>query len=411
MGISRLSMKWLGLLLICTMAGPVSRAQWVKSSVNTYGYSTGSIAVLDSTVLVPVVASGFLRSTDQGTTWTSSSALASIFMILVVYDGAFLAGTSGQGIYRSTDLGVTWDASNTGLSNWNVTALAVCGRNIFAGTDSGLFVTSNGGSMWSRINSPLDTLRISAIAGSSDSIVVGTDSGAFRLFNDGVSWTTVPTPLPKVNINALLIQGSTTFAGVADSRVNREGVYVSTDNGTSWSNGGPDSLFVFTLAGTGQAIFAGGAAGVYLSTNNGKSWKAVSEGLLPQAYVWSLALVGSNILAATNGLGIFHRPLSELVTSVTGESGHQPVAFSLEQNYPNPFNPSTTIRYELPISSRVRLGMYDILGREVSVLVNEWKSAGEYEVKFDGSDLSSGVYFYRLQAGGFVQARKLLLTR
>ena len=86
MGISRLSMKWLGLLVICTMAGPVSRAQWVKASINTYGYSMGSIAVLDSTVLVPVVANGFLCSTDQGVTWTSSSALASIFVILVVYD-------------------------------------------------------------------------------------------------------------------------------------------------------------------------------------------------------------------------------------------------------------------------------------------------------------------------------------
>ena len=71
----------------------------------------------------------------------------------------------------------------------------------------------------------------------------------------------------------------------------------------------------------------------------------------------------------------------------------------------------TTIKYELPKSSEVRLSVYDILGRLVSVLVNEKKGAGIHEVKFDGSGLSSGLYFYRIQAGTFVQTKKLLLLR
>ena len=92
-------------------------------------------------------------------------------------------------------------------------------------------------------------------------------------------------------------------------------------------------------------------------------------------------------------------------------ASEMPKAFALLQNYPNPFNPSTTIKLELPKSSVVRLSVFDILGREVSVLVNERRDAGAYEVKFDGSNLASGVYFYRLQAGSFVQTRKLLLLR
>jgi hypothetical protein len=83
----------------------------------------------------------------------------------------------------------------------------------------------------------------------------------------------------------------------------------------------------------------------------------------------------------------------------------------MAQNYPNPFNPTTTIKYELPKSSMVRLSVYDILGREVSVLVNETVDAGVHEVRFEAAGLASGVYFYRLTAGSFVQTRKLLLVR
>jgi hypothetical protein len=85
--------------------------------------------------------------------------------------------------------------------------------------------------------------------------------------------------------------------------------------------------------------------------------------------------------------------------------------FSLAQNYPNPFNPSTSIKYELPRTSLVRLSVYDLLGREVSVLVNERREAGVHEVKFEGSAFASGVYFYRLTAGDFVATERLLLLK
>ena len=88
-----------------------------------------------------------------------------------------------------------------------------------------------------------------------------------------------------------------------------------------------------------------------------------------------------------------------------------PVSYLLLQNYPNPFNPSTTIKFELPKSSAVRLSVFDILGREVSVLVNEKRDAGVHKVKFDGSNIASGVYLYRLQAGSFVETKKMLVVK
>ena len=100
----------------------------------------------------------------------------------------------------------------------------------------------------------------------------------------------------------------------------------------------------------------------------------------------------------------------ETLTALGGEAD-LPAAFALEQNYPNPFNPSTLIRYQLPEGSDVQLVVFDMLGREVSTLVNERKEAGVYDVRFDASGLASGLYFYRLKAGAFVQTRKLLLIR
>ena len=92
--------------------------------------------------------------------------------------------------------------------------------------------------------------------------------------------------------------------------------------------------------------------------------------------------------------------------------------FSLAQNYPNPFNPSTKIEYSIPHSSLVTLKVYDILGREVATLVNAEKQAGVYKVNFDGNGLSSGVYFYRIEAtpvggqsGNFVETKKLVLIK
>jgi subtilisin family serine protease len=89
----------------------------------------------------------------------------------------------------------------------------------------------------------------------------------------------------------------------------------------------------------------------------------------------------------------------------------RPMRFALEQNYPNPFNPTTTIKFRIPDPTLVTLKIFDMLGREVGVLVNERRVAGEYKVEFDASGLSSGVYFYRLQAGTFVETRKLLLLK
>jgi hypothetical protein len=89
----------------------------------------------------------------------------------------------------------------------------------------------------------------------------------------------------------------------------------------------------------------------------------------------------------------------------------QPAVFYLAQNYPNPFNPSTNIKYSIPSDGNVSLRIYDVLGNEVSSLVDEFKQAGTFDVTFDGTNLSSGVYYYRLIAGEMTTTKKLMLTK
>jgi hypothetical protein len=90
---------------------------------------------------------------------------------------------------------------------------------------------------------------------------------------------------------------------------------------------------------------------------------------------------------------------------------NKPETFVLTQNYPNPFNPSTSIRFDLPKSGNVRLVVFDELGREISVLVDTRLNAGSYTAEFNGSNLSSGVYFYRITAGDFISTKKMILSK
>jgi hypothetical protein len=109
--------------------------------------------------------------------------------------------------------------------------------------------------------------------------------------------------------------------------------------------------------------------------------------------------------------GFLANPMLRGVLVNVGENKELPLSYSLSQNYPNPFNPSTVVSYQLPAASDVKLVVYDLLGREVSVLVNGRKEAGVHEVKFDAGGLASGMYVYRLRAGDYVGVKKLMVLK
>lgn len=99
-----------------------------------------------------------------------------------------------------------------------------------------------------------------------------------------------------------------------------------------------------------------------------------------------------------------------ILTGIRGVEG-VPTEYSISQNYPNPFNPNTKIEIALPIRAQTKVMIYDLLGREVMTLINQELNAGKYEINIDANNLPSGVYFYKIQSGDFIQTKKMILTK
>lgn len=116
------------------------------------------------------------------------------------------------------------------------------------------------------------------------------------------------------------------------------------------------------------------------------------------------------MFAGVDRLGVWKRQV-DTPTDIINGNMLLPEEFILEQNYPNPFNPNTRISWQSPISSWQTLKIYDLLGNEIAILVNEYRVAGTYEIEFNATGLSSGVYFYKLVIGNFTATRKLILVR
>ncbi len=155
-----------------------------------------------------------------------------------------------------------------------------------------------------------------------------------------------------------------------------------------------------------QVLVATTLGGTVYSDDGGTTWMSLSSEIfagltfVSPTTGWTASLTGR--IAKFNG---------DLVTAVVEQISEIPQSFSLAQNYPNPFNSTTTIQFALAKRANVKLKVFDILGREAAVLVDEALEPGAYDVVFDANGLASGVYVYRIQAGAFVETKKLTLLR
>ncbi len=197
------------------------------------------------------------------------------------------------------------------------------------------------------------------------------------------------------------------------------GIYKKT--GSTWSgfstpNGlGGSSAFVTAMDSSG-ALWAGFATqngfnylwhGIFYTTDNGSSWNYAG---LDSISVRALVVYGDTVFAVTYNDGLY------ALTKSGGTNGVRilpstPNAFALAQNYPNPFNPATNLQFTIGSTQAVSLKVYDLLGREVSTLVHEKLNPGSYTIPWNASSFASGVYFYRLESGSFVETKKMVLMK
>ncbi len=370
--------------------------------------------------------------------------------------GHIFAGTSDSGVYRSTDNGDNW--TPTGLTNGVVWSLAInSSGHIFAGTDSGVYRSTNNGDNWAQINTGLTCTLVHSLAiNSSGHIFAGTAwngvwDGVYRSTDNGDNWTL--TGLTDINVFCLAINSSGyIFAGTI-------GVYRSTDNGDNWTPTGLTNGVVWSLAinssghifaaifpvqGTGPAypliqrstnngdnwtfsfeygdgipitdiainynqdVFAGTDSGVFRSTDNGDNWTPINTGLTNTSVICLALNSNGYIFAGTDSNGVYRSTQSTPIKEIKKEI---PSSFELKQNYPNPFNPTTTIEFDIPTSSFVSLKVFNLIGQEVATLVNNELSQGNHKVEWKPDNLSSGLYFYKLETKGYVETKKLILLK
>jgi hypothetical protein len=407
---------------------------WYVSNTGIRYQLVLSLASVGSNIFAGTCVGGIYTSTNNGINWTTvNNGLPNIPINVLASSGVNLfAGVGGTGnlnygIYRSVNNGVNWTPG--GLLHYKITQIVIDGSNIYAGGNSELssetvFHSTDNGNNWTAIGSSFQNITALAVSGSSIFAAYNNDS-LYRTTNNGVNWTGVNNGIPTLyNINALTIIGNHIFAGGI-------GVYLSTNNGNNWtsvSTGLPEAenSYVTRFATSGTYIFAGldyvfqGIPKlIYLSTNYGTTWLNKSQGLDSiSTWIPSMLITNNYIFAGTDissgqgdfGTSVWRRSYSEII-EIKKISTEIPYTFSLFQNYPNPFNPSTNIKYQIPKNSFVSLKVFDLLGREVQTLVNEKQSAGIYEATFDGTNLSSGIYFYKIESPDFSKTMKMVLVK
>jgi photosystem II stability/assembly factor-like uncharacterized protein len=369
----------------------------------------------------------FYRSTNDGNTWDSLLTLPSGTTFtggLITSSGTIFIATNNAGMIRSTDNGVTWTSINTGFTGGEARKPTMSSSGVlFIGSpSSGIFRSTNNGDSWTQINSGLTNLNTASIgidsAGNIFTGVKGTN-GMFKSTDNGDTWTLTSLTTSMRFYSLTVAPNGDIYAGSRydPNAPNPNGLYRSTDNGETWSH--------FGLAGqsinTSGVVFAGGTIytatdtnGVYRSTDGGASWDSVNTGLSSR-YILTFSLHNGYLYAGTYG-GLF-RSVQNVNSVIEQTSGILPDSYLLMQNYPNPFNPTTNIEFQIPPSEGgyrgifVTFKVFDVLGKEVATLVNQELHPGTYSVSWDASNTPSGIYYYQLQSGNYVETRRMTLVR
>ncbi|MFZ1518094.1 MAG: T9SS type A sorting domain-containing protein [Ignavibacteriaceae bacterium] len=385
---------------------------WVQTTI-TISTVTSMTIDLENNIYFTQPLYGIYKSTDDGEHYFQLSTPSARYPKCIKYLNNYLYASSEYGAFRSEDGGANWTVINDGLNNSR--PLCYCINNedkLFAGAIGGkIFYSTNRGDNWIDLSFNFPNYDINCIAvNSSNDVYVGTsDGGIYLLQNNENSWVPMNNGLTSLSINVLLINSNgRIFAGTEGS-----GVYVSTNNGDNWNelNTGLISAFVRDLTiDEREIILVATEKGVFKLENGVTFWDDINSGIDTNwISIYSLAINSEGYLFAGSARP-FYKSTSPF-TSIGYEFVLLRGGYFLSENYPNPFNPSTKINFQLPNAGNVTLKVFDVLGREVATLIDEYKNADSYEVEFNASNMPSGVYFYQLKAGEYIETKKMILIK
>lgn len=411
-------MKKIFIIALLFFAYANIQAQWIVVSDTTFRSEVEAFSDNGFYLYAAIPSKGLYKTSNYGASWTSSYVRinASFANCLASVDSlVFIA--HNMGLAKSTNYGISWDSS--GISS---VSIINAGNYLFMGNDNGVYRSSNFGLNWDLVNNnlPWSVGLIRYFAFSNNNIFLAMDSNSiggnlriYKSINYGTNWSLISQDIPSNRTPYSLYAYENLLLCGTES-----GVYKSTNYGTNWAliPGIPGNigLFSFASSGTKNVFISAWGYGIYISNDYGESFILKNEGL--ESYrCTALYKFGNYLFLGTNPTTlpckVYRRPLNEVI-GVINISTEIPDEYKLYQNYPNPFNPTTSIKYQVESKKHISLIVSDILGKKVTKLVDEKQSPGTYEVTFDGSHLSSGIYFCSLYTDGLlIDCKKMILIK
>ncbi len=288
-----------------------------------------------------------------------------------------------------------------------------------------IYRTNDGGNNWTMLQS-----GVNGVSNAQNSLMIidglfygfGMNNGAARIRiteDNGGSWSNHAVNISGSYTSAIAFKENK-LTGVVATSTSMPNIGRTTDGGNTWNpvnigTGLTGTCKIKWVLGTPVVYIMGENGGIKRSLDNGLTWNSMTTAGVNHLTHFdfvnlSSIIYGYAVSSDGNVIKLIDSVL--IITGSNNNSSKIPEKYALEQNYPNPFNPSTIINYQIPAGSFVKLIIYDVLGREIKTLVNEKQDAGNYHVEFDGSGVSSGVYFYKLTSGNdFTMTKKMILEK
>lgn len=404
----------------CTLLTVNCYSQWVQQTVPVSKPIQG-IKFIDSLkgwacsgTTTPPDTAFILHTTNGGTNWFTQFSIypfqftsLSIVNNLVGYAGGDSIGRPK--LFKTTDGGINWFTLPV---NNNMAFIQLLFFNVDTGWENGgvigpdIRLTTDGGLTWQ--------VRTSGIFSITERLFflnynTGFCAASFNLYkttNAGINWVQIGNFMNAVRCTYFLNDNT----GWAGTDINK--IYFTSNAGVNWNLQSPppnssSSVYDFYFINQNTGWAGTGFNKIFKTTNSGINWGYQIDtsgsyriSIIDSIHGWSC---NNGISHTLNGGGI--------ILAVHQISNETPLSYVLYQNFPNPFNPSTKIKYQILNSKYVTLKVYDVLGKEVSILVNEKQAAGIYETEFDGTHLPSGIYFYHLFTEDFTETRKMILIK